>query len=45
MRYYVDGDALEEESVIKDDVIHSNRALSEGIITIAGNAVGLTHAM
>ena len=29
------GDALGEESVIKDDVIHSNRALSEGIITIA----------
>ena len=39
------GDALGEESVIKDDVIHSNRALSEGMITIAGNADGLTHAM
>ena len=39
------GDALGEESVIKDDVIHSNRALSEGIITIVGNADGSTHAM
>ena len=39
------GDALGEENVIKDDVIHSNRALSEGIITIAGNADGSTHAM
>ena len=39
------GDAPGEDSVIKDDVIHSNRALSEGIITIAGNANGSTHAM
>ena len=39
------GDALGEEGVIKDDVIHSSRALSEGIITIAGNADGPTHAM
>ena len=38
------GEALAEESV-KDDVTHSNRALSEGIITIAGNADGSTHAM
>ena len=38
------GDALREESVIKDDVIHSNRALSESMITIAGNADGSTHA-
>ena len=38
-------DALGEEIAIKDDVIHSNRALSEGIITIAGNADGSTHAM
>ena len=38
------GDALGEESVIKDDVIHSNRA-REGKITIAGNADGSTHAM
>ena len=39
------GDALGEESAIKDGVIHSNRALNEGIITIAGNADGSTHAM
>ena len=39
------GDALGEESVINDDVIHSNRALSEGIIIIAGNADGSTYAM
>ena len=39
------GDALGEGSVIKDDVILSNRALSEDIITIAGNADGSTHAM
>ena len=38
-------DALGEESVIKDDVLHSNPALSDGIITIAGNADGSTHAM
>ena len=38
------GDALGEESV-KDDVIHSNRALSKGIITIAGNGDGSTLAM
>ena len=41
----MDGGALGEESVVKDDVIHSNRALSEGIITIAGNADGSTHAI
>ena len=35
------GAALGEESVINDDAtIHSNRALSEGIITIVGNADG-----
>ena len=46
MGYFKDGDALGEESVIKDDTtIHSNRALNEGIITIAGNANGSTHAM
>ena len=39
------GDALGDEGVIKDDVIHLNRALTEGIITIAGNANGSTHAM
>ena len=39
------GDALGEESVIRNDVIHSNRALNEGIITIVGNADGSTHAM
>ena len=39
------GDVLGEESGIKDDVIHSNRTLSEGIITTAGNADGPTHAM
>ena len=38
-------DALGEESVIKDDAIHSNRALSEGMITIAGNADGSINAM
>ena len=39
------GDPLGEGSVIKDDVIHSNRALSAGIITIASNAEGSTYAM
>ena len=39
------GDALGEDSVIKDDVMLSNRALSKGIITIAGNADGSTLAM
>ena len=39
------GDALGEDCVIKDDMIHSNRALSEGIITVEGNADGSTHAM
>ena len=38
------GEALGEESVTKDDVIHSNRALSKGI-TIAGNAEESTHTM
>ena len=39
------GDALGEESVIEDDALHSNRALSEGIITIVGSADGSTHTM
>ena len=39
------GDLLGEESVINDAIIHSSRALSEGIITIVGNADGSTHAM
>ena len=39
------GDLLGEESVINDARIHSSRALSEGIITIVGNADGSTHAM
>ena len=39
------GDGLGGESVINDDEIHSNRAISEGIITIAGNADVSTHAM
>ena len=39
------GNALGEESVMKDDVIRSNQALSEGIIAIAGNADRSTHAM
>ena len=39
------GNALGEESVIKDDVIHSNRALSEGIITIAGKGRRVDPAM
>ena len=42
------GDALgDEESVIKDDVIHNTQDTqsSEGIITIAGNADGSILAM
>ena len=40
------GDALGEESVIKTmRWIHSNRAQSEGMIIIAGNADGLIYAM
>ena len=41
------GDALGDLSVIKGDAIkmHSSRALSEGMITIVGNADGSTHAM
>ena len=39
------GDALGEESVIIDVVIHLNRVLSEGIITIAGNYDGSTNVM
>ena len=41
------GDALGDLSVITGDAIkvHSNRALSEGMITIVGNADGSTHAM
>ena len=39
------GDLLGELNVINDAMIHSSRALSEGIITIVGNADGSTHAM
>ena len=39
------GDLLGELSVLNDAMIHLSRALSEGIITIVGNADGSTHAM
>ena len=39
------GDLLVEVSVINEAIIHLSRALSEGIITIVGNADGSTHAM
>ena len=39
------GDLLGEMIVINDAMIHSSQALSEGIITIVGNAHGSTHAM
>ena len=39
------GDLLGEENVISDAIVHSSRALSEGTITIVGNADGSTHAM
>ena len=39
------GDLLGEKSVINDAMIHSSRALREGIITIVGNVDGSTHAM
>ena len=46
VRYYVDGGRTGRGECNKDDAtIHSNRAQSEGIITIAGNADGSTHAM
>ena len=39
------GEVMGELSVINDAIMHSSRALSGGIITIVGNADGLTHAM
>ena len=39
------GEVMGELSVINDAIMHSSRALSEGIITIVGNADGSTHAM
>ena len=39
------GDLLGEVIVMNDAIIHSSRALSEGIITIVGNADGSSHAM
>ena len=41
------GDALGDESVIDMtmQLMHSSRALSEGVLTIVGNADGSTHAM
>ena len=41
------GDALGDESVIDMtmQLMHSSRALSEGVLAIVGNADGSTHAM
>ena len=38
-------DLLGELSVINDAIMHSFRALSEGMITIVGKTDGLTHTM
>ena len=45
VRYNVDGGRAGRGECNQGDVIHSTRALSEGIITIVGNADGSTHAM